>query len=513
MSAYREYIQMKFTRVSVALLGVAVMSACQTDLTSLNNNPNSPANAPAGPLFTNASRSAVATFQGSFNSLSMTELFAQHVAQIQYIDEDRGHIRPTTLDNLWNGLYSGPIEDYHKIITGTAANQPSTSGPAKVMVSWVYQNMTDLWGDIPYSEALAGDSIVPFFSPKYDTQKDIYYALLATLTTASTSMVGGNTAADPGLGSADMIYKGNVNQWIKLSNSLRARLALRMVKNDPGKAGTELTAAFAGGMLLSNTDNAKVTWPGDGVYDNPWASNFAGRDDHRMAKTFIDTLNALADPRLKVFAQPTKADPTKYAGMQNGLDNTFTNTFFNTTSRPGAIFYPGGTAYGTFGTSAGKATPSYIVTFAEVSFIQAEAANRGLGGLNAAQAAAFYTAGVTASITQWGGTAADAAAYLAQPGVAYAGGATGLQQIGLQKWIAFFTQGNEAWSEWRRTGNPASIVPGPKMYVDTYDAGVAIVPRRLLYPLGEQAVNKANLDAAIADQGPDTQATKVWWAK
>ena len=498
---------MKISRVSVALLGIAVAAACTTDLTSLNQDPNSPTTAPAAPLVTSAARSSMQTLQNSFNSLSMTSLFAQHIAQIQYIDEDRGHIRPTTLNNLFNGLYVGPLEDFQKVIDGAGTTQPSTSGPAKVMQSWVFQNLTDLWGDVPYSEALRGDAATPDFTPKYDPQKDIYYGLLATLTQASTSMAGGNTTNDPGLGSADPVYRGDVTKWIKLSNSLRARLALRMSNADAAKAQTELTAAFAGGMLASNADNAAFRWPGDGIYDNPWAANFSTRDDHRMAKTLVDTMNAMNDPRLKVFAQPTKADPTKYAGMQNGLDNTYTATYFNITSRPGAIFYPGATTYGTFGTSAGKATPSYIMTYAEVSFIQAEAAQRSMGGLTPAQAAGFYDAGVTASILQWGGTAAEAAAYLAQPAVAYSP-ATGLAKIGVQKWIALFTQGTEAWSEWRRTGFPATIVPGPSMYSDT--PGVLL---RLPYPPAEQSVNQAGLDVANARQGADLTTTKVWWDK
>ena len=117
------------------------------------------------------------------------------------------------------------------------------------------------------------------------------------------------------------------------------------------------------------------------------------RDDHRVSKTLLDTLNALGDPRMKIFAQPTKNDPTKYVGLQNGLDNVTVTPFFNTTSRVGAIFYPGSTVYGTFGTAAGKTTPSYIMTYAEVEFIKAEAAERWLGGLPGA--AAHYNAGVT----------------------------------------------------------------------------------------------------------------------
>ena len=321
-------------------------------------------------------------------------------------------------------------------------------------------------------------------------------------------MKAGST--DVGLGGADPVYKGDMAKWLKFSNSLRARLAMRMSKADAARATTELAAAFAapGGVMTSNADIAAVAWPGDGVFDNPWAANFAGRDDHRVSKTLLDTMNALLDPRIPIYAQPTKSDPTKYVGLQNGLDNVTVTPFFNTTSRPGTIFYPGSTVYGTFGSAAGKKTPSFILTYAEVSFIQAEAANRGIGGLTAAQAAGFYNAGVTASITQWGGTAAQAATYLAQPGVAYAGGAVGLQQIGLQKWISLFTQGTEAWSEWRRTGNPASIKMGPKAYTDT-----PTIPRRFLYPVSEASVNLASLQAAIATQGADGYYTRVWWDK
>ena len=492
---------MRKISVAVGALALATAVACKTDLTALNQNPNSPTTAPAGPVFTSATRSAVQQIQSSGATLSMTELFAQHIAQIQYIEEDRGAIRPTTLDALFSGLYSGPLEDYEKVITGNPA-APATSGPATVMQQWVYQTMTDWWGDIPYSEALQGDAATVNLKPTYDAQKDIYYSMLAKLTASSTAMAA---ATDPGLGSADPIYKGDMAKWVKFSNSLRARMAMRLSQADAPKAQAELTAAFAGPVFTSNADNARLAWPGDGIYDNPWPSNFASRDDHRMSKTLIDALLSLNDPRLPIFAQPTKADPTVYAGMQNGLDNTATSTYFNTTSRPGLIFYPGATTYGTFGTSAGKATPSYIMTFAELSFIKAEAALRGWGGLNAAQAAGFYNDGVTASILQWGGTQAQADAYLAQAGVAYNGT---LERIITQKWIALFTQGTEAWSDWRRTGFPSTITPGPSMYPDT--PGIAL---RLLYSPAEGSVNKDGLDAAKARQGDDLTTTPVWWDK
>jgi hypothetical protein len=498
---------MKPTRFPVALVSVVLLSttACETDLTGLNTNPNSPTSAPATSLFTNATVTTIGRFNGGFQTLSMTSLFAQHVAQVQYVEEDRGRLRTEVIDGLFAALYVNELEDYQKVIDiGKAGNQPNISGPALVMQSWVFQNMTDLWGDIPYTEALKGDVPGGPLTPAYDTQKDIYYGLLKTLTDASAAMTG----AGANLGTADPIYGGDAAKWKKFANSLRARMAMRIQKADAAKATAELQAAFgaAGGVMTSNDDNAMLAWPGDGVFDNPWAATFSTRDDHRVSKTLLDTMLVLQDPRVPIYAQPTKADPTRYAGLQNGLDNVLVVPFFNTTSRIGEIFYPGTTSYGTFGSAAGKQTPSYLMTFAEVSFIRAEAAERNIGGQTGAKA--HYDAGVRASILQWGGTDAEADAYLQRPGVAYVAGATGLQQIGLQKWIAFFTQGSEAWSDWRRTGNPASIKMGPRAYPD-----VPTIPRRIPYSSNEQSVNKASLTAAITRQGADTYHTRMWWDK
>lgn len=501
---------MRLNKLSVALVTAVslVATACKTDLTSINTNPNSPTTAPAAALFTSATVGTIQRFNGSFQTLSMTSLFAQHIAQVQYVEEDRGRVRTEVIDGLFSAVYINELEDFQKVIAqGDAANSPNTSGPAKVMQTWVYQNITDLWGDVPYSEALKGDVQGGSLKPKYDAQKDIYYGMLKTLTDASAAMQTSTT--DPALGNADPIYHGNIAKWKMFANSLRARMAMRILKADAAKAGAELTAAFgaAGGVMGSNADDAMLAWPGDGIFDNPWAANFEGRDDHRMSKTLLDTMNVLQDPRVSIYAQPTKNDPTKYTGLQNGLDNPTAATFFNTTSRPGAIFYPGATVYGVYGTPAGRSTPSYLMTYAEVEFLKAEAAERGLGGQTGA--AAHYAAGVRASILQWGGTDAQATTYLARPGVIYVPGTTGLQQIGLQKWIALFTQGSEAWSEWRRTGNPASIKAGPNMYPELQGQ----IPRRIPYSSNEQTVNKASLDEAIARQGANTYLTRMWWDK
>lgn len=510
-----------FTRHRVASLiaavgVVAAAAGCSNDLTGMNRNPNSPTDAPPGPLFTNATRSAVSRFRGSNWDLTMASLFAQQFAKVQYVDEDQYKLRTATIDAQFAGAYTGELEDFQKVIAkGLDQSQPNIYGPALVMKTWTYQIMTDTWGDIPYSEALQGDQPDGSITPAYDPQQAIYDGFFADLTKAATDMTA-PSAADPGLGGADPIYAGDPLAWKKFANSMRARAALRIVNVDQAKANTELTAALSapGGVMTSNLDNAKLVWPGDGIYDNPWSSNFQTRDDHRVSKVLADTLLALSDPRITVFAQPTTDGTTAdghpclpsgcYDGLQNGLSTANASTYFNNTSRPGAIFYSGSTAYGTFGSPSNAKTPSYLMVYAEVAFIQAEAAERGLGGLTAGQAAGFYNEGVRASFAQWGLSDAQATAYLAQPDVAYAGGATGLKQIGLQKWIALFTQGSEAWAEYRRTGNPSTLTPGPAAILDQ-------IPRRVFYSSQEQSINGDALAAAIARQGPDDLTTCVWW--
>ena len=181
------------------------------------------------------------------------------------------------------------------------------------------------------------------------------------------------------------------------------------------------------------------------------------------------------------------------------------NAWYRKASRPGTIFYPGVTSSGTFGTSAGLSTPSYLMTYAELLFIKAEAAERGLGGLSAGEAATDYYAAIRASMEQWGVTDATAiTAFLASPDVAYKGGTDGLKQIATQKWIALFSDDAQAWAEWRRTCQPSNVIPGPNTIVP-------YIPRRYYYSTTEASVNANNLNAAIARQGADNFGTRVYW--
>jgi hypothetical protein len=145
------------------------------------------------------------------------------------------------------------------------------------------------------------------------------------------------------------------------------------------------------------------------------------------------------------------------------------------------------------------------MTYAELMFIKAEAAERGLGGLSPAQAEASYKAAITASLEQWGITDAGTVnAFLAEPEIAYKGGVEGLKQIAVQKWVALFTDGGQAWAEWRRTCQPTTLVPGPAAIVN-------YIPRRFFYSTREASVNATSMQEAISRQGPDNFGTRVYW--
>jgi len=373
-----------------------------------------------------------------------------------------------------------------------------------VLRSLVFSYVTDVWGDVPYSEALRGDSGV--VTPKYDAQKDIYTGLFADLDAATTAMAAAPATAIK-LGAADPFFSGGAAGWQRFANSIRARLAMRLANVDATSAQAQLNAALAapGGLISSNAQNANFPWPGDGVYDNPWMVNFRTRDDHRMSNTLMNEMLPVNDPRVSVYAQPTVADSTVYAGMPNALTQSGASAYFTISSRPGAVFY-GATVYScpTCGARTGATFPSFVMTYAEISFILAEAAER--GWISTGTAAGYYTQGIQASMDQWGVTdAAAVTAYLNDSAnIVYKGGTPGLRQIALQKWIALYTNGVQAWAEWRRTCVPATLVPGP-------DATQNTVPRRYQYSIRELSVNAANVAAAIARQGADSLTTRIYW--
>jgi len=502
----------QFFRTSlVAASLVAGLTACDNDkLTEVNVNPNQPEKVQSQQLFTNATLSAMSNLRGATFEHGLGALWVQHYSEIQYAEADVNNPRGSTVEGLWNTLYSGALQDYTQILTQSASSADIT-GPALVMRAFLVQEMTDLWGDMPFTEASKGSANL---TPKYDTQAVIYDSLFASLTKAASTMTGaGETylAADPVYGQASGVTGASqAAKWIKLANSLHARAAMRLSNVDVAKAKAELAKALAGNKVMTDsTDNAYISYPG-GTIANPLCTTWVGcsgtRDDQRISQRFVDTLKVTGDPRLGKFAAPTVNSTSTSA---TPCDSTYRG-FPNGISEAGKALLPKNTCTGkTMGLGdfsrpttsiRGQTSKSYIMTVSEVLFIRAEAANR---NWTSEDAKALYEQAITASMRQWGVAGADITAYLAK--VPYAGGAAGLKQIAYEKWVSLFNLENEAYAEWRRLDYPV-LKPGPNAQTNT-------VPTRLPYPAVENSLNAANLAAASSSQGNVDINGKVWWDK
>ncbi len=458
-------------------------TACQDQLEETNTNPNEAIKAQPEYLLANAIKSNADLTLGSDASMETSTLFIQHWAKIQYTDPDKYTVSIANVQNVWTNLYSQGLTDFAAIIKiGEETGNTNYQAVGLILKSWSFQLLTDLYGNIPYSQALKLEETL---TPKYDSQKDVYLGLLNDLKKA-TELI--NTTGAPIGG--DLVYNGNLAKWKKFANSLRLRIALRIADKEPeaAKAVVAELAKDKTALIASNDEIAQLIYLAS-PNQNPVSRDRETRDDYRVSKSIIDKLQELKDPRLAVFANKTvDATPTGYIGVTNGLPaDSAAKLGFTKTSKLGDYF-------------TAAASPAVFVSYAEVLFNLAEAAQRGFISENAAD---LYKAAVTASLQQFKIGNADIAAYLAQPSVAYHA-ANYKKSIGEQKWLALFSQGLEAFAEWRRLDYP-QLKPA---YAGVLNGKL---PLRLTYPTGEQALNAANYKAAVATQGEDRLTTKLWF--
>lgn len=467
------------------IAGLAITStSCKKDLAEINKNPNAAENPQPDYLLTATEKITSDVYWGADNNFNSTLLLIQHWAKIQYTEPDRYIFSNSSFTSLWNTGYAQSINNLNTILQMPAEKaNDNYKNVAIVLRSWIFQLLTDAYGNVPYREA---GNIKQYLTPVYNTQKEVYFGLLDELKAAGAAL---NPSSGAVVG--DIIYSGDIARWKKLANSLRLRIALRIADREPEKAKEVINEVLndAGGLIASTSEAAAF------VYTNPPQQNPVGawfdtRDDFRVGKTLVDKLYALNDPRLPIFAnKPTDASVTNYVGVPSGLTNSDANNLgFAKTSKPGSYF------------SDAKA-PAVIISYAEVLFARAEAAARTFTAENAEE---LYNDAIKASFKQYNIT--DAAVinnYLGQATVKYNAG-NFRQSIGEQKWIALFGQGLEAFAEWRRLDYPR-LTAGVAGVLD------GKIPVRFIYPGAEQALNKDNYTKAVDDQGADNLLTKLWF--
>lgn len=473
---------------ALPVLALALFAgACDEGLTEVNENPNAPESVPAENLLAGAIRNAAAgngqygAF-GYWNQFYHSEIWVQHAAQSQYNDEDKYTPRSGVNQNIWVSFYDAQNDLKRTQALALEEGNNNLWAVAEIMSVYTWQVMTDLFGDIPYTEALRLDEGIT--APKFDTQASIYTSLLARLAAVQSKI---NPTENVLFDTGDLVYNGDMQGWLEFSNALTLRVAMRMSNTDQSAAArTAFAAAWSRDKFDSNADNADITWSASqpGVSPVNQLIVLGGRTgDFRLSATLVDTLNSLGDPRVAVYGQPS-VNGGVYRGLPNGSLPAQLGRTINDYSQLGEYFLE-------------PDAPSTLLSFAEQQLLGAEAAKRGWIGGGDATAAMLYTQGVTNALTQFGISGAAAAAYVAQPRVAY-DAATGLTQIHLQKWLHLFAAGPEAWSEWRRTNVP-NLRPAANATIPT-------IPVRIQYPPTEGLYNPN-----FADYKTITIQNRVWW--
>jgi len=478
-----KYINLKY--LSFLTIFTIFATSC-SNFEEMNINPNKPVSVPTSGLLTQAEANLVYNFNGELAQLG--EQYVQHLTQVDYVEKSNYNDDGIS---SFSGIYRGGLNDLKDIIRinkdenlagevvkyGDNVNQIAV---ATILTTWAYHNMTDVWGDIPYSEAL-NDEIL---TPKYDTQESIYDALIAKLDNAISTI---NTTPTIGL-QGDLIFDGDMAQWKKFAVSLRLRIAMRLSEVNSSKASSLISDADFANAFTSSADVAEFKHLATDAEANPlYIDNVvnAGADNFAVANTLIDAMQAFNDPRIPMYANASVTSGT-YVGLTYGVGATNADDI----SFPGDMY-------------AAQEAPSILMTAAEVLFIKAEAAQR---GYITGDAATFYNEAITASMEYNGVSAADIASYLAQPSVVY-DAANWKKSIGTQKWIALYGVGIQAWAEWRRLGFPVlALAPA---------ATTTTIPLRRAYPSDEYSTNSANIMAAVASSlgGKDLFTTSVWWDK
>ncbi len=470
----------------LAAITVLLLAAC-SNFETINTDPSRSGETQPEFLLASAQKMATDLMYHTYYNARMGMALSQYwmgtdkTTDARYSFTDQG---------LWSGIYSGPLMDLQEISNyyqrHPDENNPHQVAVAEVMKSWLFHVLTDVYGDIPYTQALQGDE---YPLPVFDGGKEVYLAILDNLERQIAAL------RDPGSGviRGDIIARGDVQQWIRIANALRIRIALRMSDVLPAEAAAVIAEA-ATQTLTSVSQDAYFPYR-SAVATERFPYNDVERPlvEFAVTTTLVDYMKALGDPRLEEYARPDQTNG-QYIGKPYGFQDDLPTVIG--LSRPGVKAYAGD-------------AKGYIITYSEIAFALAEAAERGIAVGNTAEE--WYAAGIKASLQQWGVTnEAEVAAYLAK--VPYDAG-TWQNTIGTQKWLALYLQGLQGWLERLRLdpvkpdGTPLFIAP----VSGSLDPAVTVVPTRIVYPAATRSGNAVNSEQAAANIGGDTQAVKNWW--
>lgn len=564
---------MKIYKYLIALLFVS-MAACTSDFEEINTNPN---------IITADEASARYFITNVQFQLFAPNRFPYWRAHLIHADRYSGHAcfghhgswwsdelgysySSSYTDASWGWLegYFGGLDNFQKLTEPGGDFENDIMYATSLIIKGLYfQLYTDTFGEIPYSNVGDKDVVLP----KFDTQSTIYKGIINDLNTAM-SVIGDKTTSGDGVenfGENDIYYKGDMQKWKKLANTLKLRLAIRA----HGATGNDfsdqaISEALAAPLLetaqdncLMEKDNVISQW-GSAAYADVWY-NFGAGSDWTLGKEMIDYLRNYDDPRLAKYAKPAKGGtvrlarpdqandqegwdlfPTRVQFILDGLEaagvpyETAEDETGMTVTMPENTYYVGQPvrlnskikSYARFEFFSSPAEvviqkknqgqaifPEIVMTSAEAYFLRATAS---VLGYNAGDAQEHLQNGIRQAMKIWGVGDSDIDDYLAKSDLAQLTGNqdADLEKIAIQRWLSAYTDGFEAWAVVRKWGYPQTLAAGVDD-IDIFGLGDinGAYPQRMQYGNSAKNKNGDNLNEAISRQGPDRQDVKLWWAK
>lgn len=490
---------MKFKYKTILVLFMTLLGACTKDFEKINTNPNSPETTNTEFLMSEVVLSTAYAYQENAVGRRPASA-ARYLTLVRNTGYDLFDWGPVD----WTDIYARLSVNKTFMETAQKRSENQYVAISKILKAFNFSYLTDLYGDVPYSQALKSKESNMIY-PEYDQQQVIYPDLLRELREANDLLKGAPAEINA---KADVMFKGKALQWRKFANTLRLRMLLRISKNY-APAFTEMQEIIsdktAFPIFESSADNAEVpylgniaaySWPG-----GPLAMIDFDYQKTKVSKELVDRLVQRNDPRLGVWVEPVKStagstvDLNRYVGVPNAIDapaaynggedhvSVFSSAFFRKN-----------------GATSNPLLKASLVTYTELCFILSEAMQRGKLSVAGETAESMYYKAIKESMSSYAVTAPTS--YYDQSIVKYDGS---LEQLMTQKWMAMLFKGAEGWFDQRRTGYPA-FVTGPLA------AGRGI-PKRYVFPDSESAKNKLNYQKVVSAFGADKETTLMWSLK
>ena len=482
--------------IPAVMFAAMILAGCSESLVEMNTDPLRLSELPDEYLFTTAVRYTVGDVS-NYDTRFGCQYAHVYVTNSENRSADayKDFHTQDIYKEMFAYAYINPLRYIIKVVSMTSEGEtknPVRNAIARIVAVVEYARVSDCFGDIPYFEGARGMENILY--PTYDEQELIYHDMMDQLK-ASIEIL---KTADPAMGyvGADPVYDNNLTKWLHFANSMRLRLAMRARFAEPANSAAVITECMNEPFIENNDGNFGLKYQeseNPELY-NPWY-DVRKHQNWKMSDKFVEWLKSTNDPRLRTFVDTTKTG--EYKGFLNGLNDQEQSKYqWENFSNPKPALYA-------------KDLSQNLMCASEVWFLRAEAA---LFNLAPGDPDQLYKEGIRKNMLQWNVPAAEINEFLSAEPEATLNGSDEdkFRQIATQMWIAFTPNFIEAWSNIRRTGYP--VIP-QRTDANVYSLGVTngILPTRFKYSSSEYRTNRANVDIAVEQQGPDLIDTPVWW--